>query len=321
VSGVYSGGIFAIDENPLLQAVGGLVPEIIGLSITDTRSLTVCFKNSGNLFKKDDLELGAYETAMPLLTSNLFLAILISSSQLVLGHPWNGKKSNFHGFEQTDFKLDGLNCKIVVPKKAAPGNPWIWRARFWGHEPQTDIALLKKGFHVAYCDVSGLYGAPSAVERWDRFYNHVTKEHQFSKKAALEGMSRGGLIIFNWAIKNPEKVSCIYADAPVCDFKSWPKINKAITAAYKLTTEDAKNYQGNPVDSLAPLAKAGVPLLHVVGDDDKVVPVSENTAVIEKRYLALKGPIKVIHKPGVGHHPHSLKNPKPIVDFILTHTK
>ena len=250
----------------------------------------------------------------------LFLLLIFTSLQVAFAHQWAGKKSKFHGFEQTDFNIDDLSCKIVSPKKAAKGNPWIWRARFWGHEPQTDIALLKKGFHVAYCNVGGLYGAPSAVERWDRFYNHVTKEHQLSKKVALEGMSRGGLIIFNWAAKNPEKVSCIYADAPVCDFKSWPKINKAITTAYKLTPEEAKSYKGNPVDKLAPLAKAGIPLLHVVGDDDKVVPVSENTAVIEKRYLELKGPIKVIHKPGVGHHPHSLKDPKPIVDFILKHT-
>jgi len=30
--------------------------------------------------------------------------------------------------------------------------------------------------------------------------------------------------------------------------------------------------------------------------------------------------MKVLHKPGVGHHPHSLKDPKSIVDFILIHT-
>ena len=35
-------------------------------------------------------------------------------------------------------------------------------------------------------------------------------------------MSRGGLIIYNWATANPKKVACIYGDAPVCDFKSWP---------------------------------------------------------------------------------------------------
>ena len=148
-------------------------------------------------------------------------------------------------------------------------------------------------------------------------------------------MSRGGLIIYNWASANPEKVSCIYGDAPVCDFKSWPgyiyrRKNKkkkprgawaACLKVYGLSQEEALTYKGNPVDNLESLAKAGVPLLHVCGAADTVVPVSENTAVLEKRYKALGGSIKVILKDGVGHHPHSLKDPKPIVDFILKHTK
>jgi hypothetical protein len=49
------------------------------------------------------------------------------------------------------------------------------------------------------------------------------------------------------------------------------------------------------------------------------VPVSENTAILEARYKKLGGSIQVIYKPGIGHHPHSLKDPKPIVDFILKH--
>lgn len=35
-------------------------------------------------------------------------------------------------------------------------------------------------------------------------------------------MSRGGLIVYNWAVRNTDKVACIYADAPVMDIKSWP---------------------------------------------------------------------------------------------------
>lgn len=232
---------------------------------------------------------------------------------------WPGEKSSFHGFDRYDFKVDALSCRVVTPRKAAEGRPWIWRARFFGHEPQTDVALLERGYHVAYVDVAGLYGGPEAVARWDAFYAHLTSTHAFSKKVVLEGMSRGGLIVYNWASRNPEKVRCIYADAPVCDFKSWPGINKAILDAYGLTEEEARAYTGNPVDSLKPLAEAGVPLLHVVGDADKVVPVAENTAVMEKRYTALGGTFRVIHKKGVGHHPHSLKDPAPIVAFILEH--
>ena len=124
-------------------------------------------------------------------------------------------KGEFGGFGRYEFKLDGHRCILVKPEAPAEGKPWIWRARFFGHAPQADIALLKKGIHVAYIEVSGLFGNPAAVERWNLFYNYLTKEHGFSRKVALEGMSRGGLIIYNWARANPEKVSCIYGDAPV----------------------------------------------------------------------------------------------------------
>ena len=79
-------------------------------------------------------------------------------------------------------------------------------------------------------------------------------------------------------------------------------------------------YQGNPVDVLAPLAKANVALIHVVGDADNVVPPAENTALVEERYKKLGGTIQVIHKPGVGHHPHGLDNPTPVVEFIVKHS-
>jgi hypothetical protein len=38
---------------------------------------------------------------------------------------------------------------------------------------------------------------------------------------------------------------------------------------------------------------------------------------MESRYKALGGEITVLHKPGVGHHPHGLDDPKPVVDFIM----
>ena len=78
-------------------------------------------------------------------------------------------------------------------------------------------------------------------------------------------------------------------------------------------------YTGNPVDSLAPLAKAKVPLLHVFGDADDVVPWEENTGLIAERYKKLGGDITLIRKPGIGHHPHGLEDSTPIVEFIVKH--
>lgn len=243
--------------------------------------------------------------------------------------PFPGAKSQWNGFDRYDFKVDGRDCFVVVPKKAAPGNPWIWRTEFFGHEPQGDLALLAKGFHAVYIDVQNMYGSPAAMKHMDAFYDDLTSRG-LSKKAVLEGFSRGGLFAFNWAALHPDRVACIYVDAPVCDFKSWPAgKGKGVGSAgdwqnllkvYGLSEAEALAYRYNPVDNLAPLAKAGIPVLSIVGDADDVVPLAENTAVVEKRYKELGGSITVIAKKGVGHHPHSLKDPAPIVEFVLKHT-
>lgn len=73
----------------------------------------------------------------------------------------------------------------------------------------------------------------------------------------------------------------------------------------------------NPICLAGKIADAGFSVLHEVGDADDVVPVSDNTAVYEKSVIDAGGAIGVIHKPGIGHHPHSLSNPQPIVDFVL----
>lgn len=240
--------------------------------------------------------------------------------------PFPGPLTDWNGFDRYDFIVADRDVIVVVPDKAVPGKPWIWRARFWGHAPETDIALLKKGFHVAYCDVVDMFGAPPAIAIWNIFYAEMTETYGFAPKVALEGLSRGGLFIYNWAKANPEKVACIYGDAPVCDIKSWPRDHSGpenwakCLAVYGLTEAKAETFTGNPIDGLEVLVAAGVPLLHVVGDADTVVPVAENTAVLAARYRALGGSIEIISKPGVGHHPHGLEDPTPIVEFILRHT-
>ncbi|TDY61421.1 prolyl oligopeptidase family protein [Algibacter lectus] len=236
-------------------------------------------------------------------------------------------KKEWNGFKIKEATLNGVDYKVVFPKKANASKNWIWRARFWGHEPQTDIALLNAGFHVVYIEVANLFGSPKAVNIWNEFYDFIIKKYKLNPKVVLEGMSRGGLIIFNWANQNAEKVACIYADAPVCDFKSWPagqgtgdgskKAWEACLVSYDFTEEVASQFSGNPINHMEYIAVQKVPILIVVGDVDKVVPVAENSALLEERLNSLGWELNMIHKPEVGHHPHSLKDPKPIVDFIL----
>ena len=246
--------------------------------------------------------------------------------------PFPGKVSVWNGFERHDFDWKGKVATLILPKEAAPGKPWVWHGEFFGHKPDPDIALLGKGFHVVYLKLSDTLGCPSTVATWTEFYKYLVKDHQLGKKPALVGLSRGGLYCYNWAIANPDKVSCIYGDAPVCDFKSWPggkgkgkgdPKNWALVLqlwGFK-SEEEALAAKVNPVDNLAPLAKRKIPLLHVFGDADDVVPADENTLLLAERYRKLGGPIELIAKAGVGHHPHGLQDSSPIVNFIVRNTR
>jgi pimeloyl-ACP methyl ester carboxylesterase len=237
----------------------------------------------------------------------------------------------WHGYKRHCFRLAGCDAWVVEPRQALRGNPWSWCMEFPDAftERCAAPALLERGFHHAYISVGNTFGCPSAMRKLTALYRALI-DRGLARRPALIGLSRGGLYAYRWAAANPRRVSAIYGDAPVCDFRSWPGgKGKGLGSAadwaelqkcYGFKSEaDALAYRGNPVDVLKPLARARVALIHVVGDADDVVPVPENTTVVEDRYRRLGGQIQVIHKPGIGHHPHGLDDPSPVVEFLLAH--
>lgn len=241
------------------------------------------------------------------------------------------RTDTWQGFTRHHFVVDGCQAWLVEPKSPLPGKPWSWCMEF--PDAFTDRCaapeLLKRGFHHVHLVVGNTFGCPAAIKHFNAFYAAL-QVRGLARKAVLIGLSRGGLYAYRWAADNPEKVSVIYGDAPVCDFKSWPGGKgrgkgspgdwSALRQLYGFADEAAAlAYQGNPIDVLQPLANAKIALIHVVGDADDVVPVAENTALVESRYRRLGGEIQVIHKPGVGHHPHGLENPAAVVKFIVEH--
>jgi len=238
----------------------------------------------------------------------------------------------WHGFTRHKFQVDGCSAWVVEPKTALPGKPWSWCMEF--PDAFTDRCaapqLLGAGFHHAHISVGNTFGSPDALKHLNAFYEVLTAKG-LAKKVVLIGISRGGLYAYRFAGEYPDRVSVIYGDAAVADFKSWPggkgkgKGSRgdwaAVLKCYGFKDEaEALAYKGNPIDQLEPLAKAKVALIHTVGDADDVVPSAENAEVIEARYKALGGVFEIIHKPGGGHHPHGLDDSTPVVNFILKHS-
>ena len=250
------------------------------------------------------------------------------------GQETNIDSSEWKGFQRLHFQVTGRPGYVVVPKHNAPGKPWIWRARFPGYHAEMDVELLHEGYHIAYVDVAGMFGNPQAVAIGDDLYDYVTRQFGLADQCVLEGVSRGGLLVYNWAVKNPEKVACIYCDTPVLDFRSWPGGKGAgigsardwelCKEAYGLSEEAAQQFANNPVAMADAIAKANIPLLHIVSENDRVVPAAENTYLLQQELKARGHALDVISVPqgseqSHGHHfPHP--DPNRVVSFIREHT-
>ena len=268
---------------------------------------------------------------MPTALCLLFGILLISAPQVEAPKSFPGLDSRWEGFVRHDFQVDGANAIVVEPKHPLPGRSWAWRGEFFGAFPNADIALLEAGWHLAYIEVPNLFGSPKAMKHWDAFYNQLVKDYAMSPKPALIGLSRGALNCMAWASAHPEKTLLVYLDNGVCDFKSWPggkpkglgagkgspdEWTKLLKAYDFKTDREAFEFKLNPVDNLAGLATAKVPMLLIYGDSDTVVPHPENSGLLYDRYKGMGGPVERIVKPGQDHHPHGLSDPWPIVQFF-----
>ncbi len=247
------------------------------------------------------------------------LALLLPVSLFSQGYP--GEKTQWEGCDRYDFKVEGRDAIVVVPAQAAPGRPWICRPAFFDAFASVDKALLKEGWHVAYYDVTHLYGSPRAVRLFKAFYDFVVPAFGLAPKMTVEGFSRGGYFAFNWAAAHPETVASLYVDAPVCDITSWPSRQSDLWKDFLQEwgvedTEVDSGFQGNALQHLPQLAAARIPVMAVVGDADRAVPYKDNFRQVQEAYQKLGGIVETIVKPGCDHHPHSLEDPEPVVDFL-----
>ena len=233
----------------------------------------------------------------------------------------------WNGYELTRFDSHGHDSLIVAPRKALPGNPWVWRAEFFGTFPPVDLAMLKEGYHVAYCRLSDRYGCPEAVADMRLFYDDVVSRFHLSEKTILFGFSRGGLYAVNYALAHRQTVRSLYLDAPVLDMTSWPGGKGKgcgsprewldCLACYHLSEEMDSNFVGNPLVHAEELARMKVPVALVAGGMDHVVPYDENGLPFSQRFEAAGGRLLLIVKPECDHHPHSLDDPTPVVEFLM----
>ncbi len=187
--------------------------------------------------------------------------------------------------------LTGL--AVIVPKTVAPGKPWVFRADAITRDAAIDQALLARGFHIVIPPLTAQSGAVKT--QWNNAYELMTS-HGFSKTPVMEGTGTAAGEAYAWAIENPD--ACIVGHNP---------------ALRSLMSKTA------PLENLATLAKAGVPLLHVC---DKRDPwFNDQTKVVEQRYNELGGQITVVINEDDARYSLASADQSRVLDFIVGKAK
>jgi len=235
-------------------------------------------------------------------------------------------------FKWERFKVGDRPAFVILPegkiRKPTGKLPWVLYA------PTFDRSLpnardegwmmqrfLAKGIAIAGVDVGESYGSPAGRAVYDALHKHVVDTYGFDSKACLLARSRGGLMLYSWAADHPAKVRCIAGIYPVCDLRSYPGLAKACGAFGMTESELAtKLVDHNPVDRLAPLAAASVPIFHIHGDVDKVVPIDANSGAVAKRYQKLGGTMELLIAKDQWHNMwRGFFECQKLVDFVVGH--
>lgn len=185
--------------------------------------------------------------------------------------------------------------------------------------------FLAAGIAVAGVDVGEAYGSPKSHSVFEGLYQELVGNRGFSKRPCLFGRSRGGLWVSSWAIAHPDRVAGIIGIYPVYDFRTYPGLEKA-APAYGLEPAELKTRSAefNPIERIGLLAKAKIPVAIIHGDEDKVVPLKENSAELQRQYkeAGAESLVKLIVVPGQGHNfwPGFFHSQE-LVDFAIDRAK
>ncbi len=227
------------------------------------------------------------------------------------------------------FRIENRTAFLIKPKASNSNllTPWVLYAPTLRGLPGNAEnwmfnRFLEKGIAIAGIDVGESYGSPEGRKLYTSLYNELIHKHGLSRKVSLLARSRGGLMLYNWAAENPKIIACIAGIYPVCNLESYPGLKRA-AGAYRMTHDElrANLSRHNPVDNLIPLAKAKVPIFHIHGNVDKVVPIEDNSLLVKRRYEKLSGTMDLEIIDGQGHNMWSgWFTSQRLVDFVINHS-
>lgn len=237
--------------------------------------------------------------------------------------------SVWNGFRRIDFEYLGREAVLVFPDKANENKNYLLKTEYFDAFPDFEIEMVRRGWHLAYIKNVTRWCIDEDLELKAKFCDFLTKEYGLCEKCTPVGMSCGGMIAVKFASRFPEKVSCLYLDAPVMNLLSCPAglgvggddLYQEFVSATGMTMSQLICYREHPIDKIDILLQNHIPTILVYGEDDTVVPYIENGKILEEKYRKAGEVIETYGKKNCGHHPHGLSDNTPIIEFVEKYGK
>lgn len=235
----------------------------------------------------------------------------------------------WHGFRCESFDFEGREAFLTFPEKSDRQRNWVLKTEYRTAFPETEIELLKRGFHVAFLHNKTRFATREDCDAKARFAQFLRDNYGLRDKCVPVGFSCGGAHAVNFCGAYPELVACMFLDAPVLNFLSYPgrldrddcvKVweNEFVHAYPNVRREDLFCFDGHPICKIRGLIEHKIPILMMYGTEDELVPYAENGKRMEEIYRNAPSLLTVIPRPLQGHHPHGdPEHPEKIADWIV----
>jgi len=241
----------------------------------------------------------------------------------------------WNGFRRINFHFEDRVAVLIFPEQSLPGKPWLLKTEYFGAFPDLEIAMLHRGYHLAFVKNTNRWGLREDIDCKKRFRDFLVGEYGLAEKCIPVGMSCGGIFAIKLAGIYPEMVSVIYADAPVVNILSMMAMGKLapdkmdgeeIVQSLSLSRSELLSYREHPLDYLPNIIRNRIPICLVYADADTLVPWEENAKLILDAYQGTEVPFGVFLKKGADHHPHALgglsdTQTVQMLGFLMEHSK
>lgn len=239
------------------------------------------------------------------------------------------RKTQWHGFFAETFLFEGKKAEIVIPKEPDRDRNWLFKMEYWDAFPAREIDLLNRGFHLVYLENETRFATREDCDRKARFCDYLAERYGLRNVCVPVGLSCGGAHAVNFAGFYPEKVACLYLDAPVLNFCDYPGRYDDRETETVWETEFVKAYPGitrstlldsswHPIKRAKELVRRKIPVVMLYGTQDTTVSFNQNGRLLIDAYAGEPSLMLAVPRMLQGHHPHGeIQDPECIIFFII----